>query len=185
LLRIRWDWEPRQVIVGNAGDRTVTIADIASRRVMVHLPLPVEPSQFCMKNDGGQIFVSGSGMDAVAVLFPFTTEIGESLLAGKAPGHMAISAFPQYLFVSNPGSGNVTVLDIQSRKLVGIVTVGLEPGSILFTPDSQYALVLNRGSGDVSVIRLAAIRGQRSKTAPLFTMIPVGSRPLSGAIVAA
>jgi DNA-binding beta-propeller fold protein YncE len=118
-------------------------------------------------------------------VFPFTTEIGETLLAGNAPGAMAISAAPEYLFVANPTEGRITILDIVSRKLVGIVSVGQEPGSILFTPDRQYALVLNRKSGDVAVIRMDLIRGQRNKTAPLFTMIPVGSRPVGGTIVTA
>jgi hypothetical protein len=48
-------------------------------------------------------------------------------------------------------------------------------------------LVLNEQSGDVAVIRLLNIRdadlnSRRSRTAPLFTMIPVGSRPVSAAI---
>jgi DNA-binding beta-propeller fold protein YncE len=124
-------------------------------------------------------------MDAVVVVFPFTTEVGETLLAGKSPGAMAVSTQPEYLFVANPAENGVTILDVNSRKLVGIASVGQEPGAILFTPDSHYVLVLNRKSGDVAVIRMELIRGQRNKTAPLFTMIPVGSRPVSGTIVAA
>jgi DNA-binding beta-propeller fold protein YncE len=139
----------------------------------------------CVTSDGGQVFVSGPGMDAVVVVFPFRTEIGETLLAGSAPGAMAILDTPNYLFVANPSAGGVTILDLATRKLAGIVSVGQDPGAILFTPDNQYALVLNRQSGDVAVIRLALIRNQRSKTAPLFTMIPVGSRPVSGVVVAA
>jgi len=185
LVRFRFDWEPRQLLIGDASERTIVVADLKTGRPVVRLPLPVEPVHTCVTRDGGQLFVSGPGMDAVAVVFPFSTEIGETLLAGKAPGAMAISAAPEYLFVANPTEGGITILDIASRKLVGLVSVGQEPGSILFTPDRQYALVLNRKSGDVAIIRMDLIRGQRNKAAPLFTMIPVGLRPVGGTIVTA
>jgi hypothetical protein len=185
LLRFRFDWEPRQILVGDASERTIVIADLHAGQPLARLPLPIEPAHTCVTRDGGQLFVSGPGMDAVVVVFPFTTEVGETLLAGKSPGAMAVSTQPEYLFVANPAENGVTILDVNSRKLVGIASVGQEPGAILFTPDSHYVLVLNRKSGDVAVIRMELIRGQRNKTAPLFTMIPVGSRPVSGTIVAA
>ncbi len=59
---------------------------------------------------------------------------------------------------------------------------GAEPGFIAITPDNQYALVLNRRSGDMAVIRIAAITAKRTKSAPLFTMIPVGSKPVGAAV---
>lgn len=61
--------------------------------------------------------------------------------------------------------------------------MGGEPGFIAITPDEQYALVLNRRSGDMAVIRIAAIRATRTKSAWLFTMIPVGSRPVSAVVL--
>ena len=57
------------------------------------------------------------------------------------------------------------------------------------TPDDEYALVLNQGSGDLAVIRMLSIgTGERNhparyRSAPLFTLIPVGEKPVSAAIV--
>jgi YVTN family beta-propeller protein len=185
LVRFRRDWEPAALIIADAADRSIVMAGLKSGRALARLPLPLEPAHFCMKSDGGELFVSGPGMDAVVAVYPFSTEIGETLLAGRAPGEMAISTAPEYLFVTNPGSGDVTILDLATRKLAGVATVGHDPGGILFTPDQQYALVLNRQSGDVAVLRMSMIRPQRRKTAPLFTMIPVGARPVSGAVAPA
>jgi len=53
------------------------------------------------------------------------------------------------------------------------------------TPDQEYALVLNRASADMAVIRISAITVGRAKSAPLFTMIPVGSRPVDAVVVPA
>jgi len=76
----------------------------------------------------------------------------------------------------------VSVIDIETRRVIAVAQVGREPACIGITPDQQYALVLNRASGDVAVIRIASIAAKRSKYAPLFTMIPVGSGPVSVAI---
>ncbi len=134
------------------------------------------------------MFVTGDGMDAVSIVSPYQTEVNETVLAGHTPGDMAAtSAGPAYLFISNPDAAAVTVISIDNRRVIAQIPVGQRPGQILLTPDDEYALVLNEQSGDVAVIRLLNIRdadlnSRRSRTAPLFTMIPVGSRPVSAAI---
>jgi YVTN family beta-propeller protein len=98
---------------------------------------------------------------------------------------MAVSEGPDFLFVSNPEAGSVTVFDVSTQKVVAVTGVGIDPGRIVITPDQQYALVLNRASGDMAVIRLAAIAPGKAKSAPLFTMIPVGQRPAAAVVAAA
>jgi YVTN family beta-propeller protein len=182
LVRFRFDGE--QVIAANRGGRALTIVDVRTRRKVVRLPLAIEPANFCFKADGGQLFITGPGMDAVAVVYPYSTEVAETLLAGRTPGGMAVTAPPsaEYLFASNRDSGDVTVMDIDSRKVLAVIHVGQDPSQIVITPDNQYALVLNEGSGNLAVIRVASIVGGRTRTAPLFTMIPVGSKPVSAVV---
>src|SRR5260370_10347478 len=128
-------------------------------------------------------------MDAVVSVFPYRTEVWETLLAGHAPGVMATAESakpPFYLLVANPGADTVTVLDIESGKLVALVTVGSQPGQIVLTPNREYALVLNEKSGDMAVIRLFSLGGNqvggdpgnRVKSRPLFTISPARERPL-------
>jgi hypothetical protein len=62
--------------------------------------------------------------------------------------------------------------------------VGTEPSCIAITPDDQYALVLNQTSGDMAVIRIKNVsRSAHWKKGPLFMLIPVGSKPVSAAVV--
>ncbi|HLY17796.1 MAG TPA: YncE family protein [Bryobacteraceae bacterium] len=181
---VRFQSDGKQVVIGSRADRSLTIFDTAGRTV-VKLPLPVEPANCCFDPAGGQMFVTGPGMDVVVIVYPYQTEVGETILAGRAPDGLAVSATPPYLFVANPDSGSVTVLDIDTRKLVAVVSVGQEPRHILITPDNRYALVLNVKSGNMAVVRIAAFRERRHRTdpPPLFTMVPVGARPVGGAIV--
>lgn len=186
---IRFRSDAQQLVAANRMQRALTIFDVASGKIVVRLPLPLEPANYCVHPDGGQMFITGPGLDGVAIYFPYNTEIWQTVLAGRAPGPMAVTETkPPYLLVANPETNSVTVLDVQTQKLAALVQVGQRPGHILITPDQQYALVLNQQSGDLAVIRLYSLGAQservrRYKSAPLFTLIPVGERPVSAAVV--
>jgi YVTN family beta-propeller protein len=194
IARFRKDG--RQLITGSQTDRSLTIYDVPTGKTVVRLPLSLAPREFCFTADGN-LYVTGDGMDAVVSVFPYRTEVSETLLAGHAPGAMAVAESDgppayAYLLVANPDADSVTVLDVETGKLVAVVQVGREPRQIVITPDNQFALVLNEKSGDMAVIRIFSLGGnqvggdrvKRYKSAPLFTMIPVGERPVSAAVIA-
>jgi YVTN family beta-propeller protein len=169
-------------------DRNLAIYDVATGKTVVRLPLPLAPRHFCVTPDGGQLFVTGDGMDAVVIVFPYSTEIDQTVLAGHAPGAMAVTETSEpYLLVANPESGSVTALDVDTRMLVAVVQVGQTPGAILLTPDRQYALAIDEQSGDLAVIRLSTFSEpwvHRYKSAPLFTAVQVGDHPAGAVVVA-
>lgn len=168
------------VLAANRGERLLSLFDAEGGRLLTHLPVSLRPDNLCFSQDGGQLFVTGEGMDAVVIVYPYhSLEIAETVLAGRAPGAMAASS--SMLFVASPQSGDISVLSIGTYKVIGVAQVGADPGFVAVTPDDQYALVLNRKSGDVAVLRIAAIT-PRYKSVPLLTVIPVGSRPVSAAV---
>jgi YVTN family beta-propeller protein len=178
---VRFQQKGDQIIAGSPADRSVSMLDAHTGRLIVRLPLAIEPRHFCFTPDGGQIFVSGPGKDAVAILYPYQTEVGETILAGRAPAAMAIVG--AYLLVTNPQTNTVTALDIDARRLAAVVSVGREPRHIVVTPDSQYALVLDEKSGDLAVIRIASLAARHYKSAPVFTVLPAGNKPVSAGVV--
>jgi DNA-binding beta-propeller fold protein YncE len=181
----------RHLFLASRPERVLRIVEVASGRTVVRLPLPVEPRHWTMKPDGGQLFLSGPGMDAVVVVYVYETEIAETLLAGRAPGTLAAIDAPAYLMAANPETNSVTILDLENDgRLVASVQVGQSPGTIVLTPEmpgqDRYALVLNEQSGDLAVIRMKSLpqdAEQRRRPAPLFTLIPVGERPVSAAVM--
>jgi YVTN family beta-propeller protein len=191
IARFRFDG--KQLIAGSHSGHSLTIYDVASGKTVVHLPISVAPRNFCFTEDGGQLYVTGDGMDAVVTVYPYRTEVAETRLAGHAPGGMTVTETSpsSYLMVTNPDAGAVTVLDVDSGQLTAVVAVGKEPCAIVITPDKEYALVLNQKSGDMAVIWLKTLAGtqaggvrvRRYKSAPIFTMIPVGEGPVSAAVV--
>ncbi len=186
LLHFRRDGA--QLIAGSHPDRALTIFDAKSGKTIVRLPLGIAPRNFCPDNTGGQLYVTGEGMDSVVVVYPFETEIGQTILAGHAPDAMAVTAGDSpLLLVANPQNDRITALDANNtgKSLVTVVAVGQEPHRIVITPDNEYALALNRRSGDMSVIRRISLSNGRPfrRPTPVFTMVPVGEEPVAAAVV--
>lgn len=182
---VRFLSDGKTLVAANRGERMLSLYDVAASRLITHLPLGIRPDNLCFNRDGGQLFVTGEGKDAVVIVYPYhTPEVGETLLTGHAPGAMAAS--DTLLFIASPESGQVTVLNIANRRVIGVVQVGNDPGFVAVTPGDQYALVLNRASGDMAVlsVRTIAANANRYKSAALLTVIPVGSRPVSAAVQA-
>jgi YVTN family beta-propeller protein len=183
---IRFRGDGNQILAGNTAERSITVLDTQTGKIIVNLPVGIEPERFCFNADGGQLFVTGRGMDAVVIVSPYQTAVSETILAGRAPGAMAISTRPEYLFAANAESGDVTIIDVGSRTVLAQTRVGEGPGEVLITPDNAYALVLNQVSGDLAVLRIDQITPPsspaRAKMAPLFTVVPVGAKPVSAAV---
>lgn len=169
---VRFLSDGRTLIAADRAARLLSLFDVSSSRLITNLPVAVRPDNLCFNRDGGQLFITGEGLDGVVVVYPYhTPEVAETKQAGHAPQAMAASA--SFLFVASPQSGDVTVLNVDTRKFIKLIPVGGDPGFITVTPDDQYVLVLNRKSGDMAVLLVGA------QTVSLRTMIPVGSRPVS------
>jgi YVTN family beta-propeller protein len=180
---VRFLHDSSTMVAANRGERLLSIYDVATSKLIADLPIAIRPDNLCFSNDGGQLFVTGQGMDGVVIVYPYhTPEVGKTVLAGHAPGAMAAS--DSFLFIASPSSGDVSILNIGTQRVIAVLNVGSDPGFVAVTPDDQYALVLNRKSGDVAVLRVDLIAPNRYKerAAKLLTVIPVGSKPVSAAV---
>ena len=187
---VRFRSDGKLLLVANYHDRSLTVLSVPDLEIVADLPLAMQPQNLCFSVDRGQLFVSGEGMDAVAIVFPFDMlEVEQTVLAGRNPGVMACSGTPAYLFVASADGSDVCILNIETRKVFGIVEVGQGPDFIRVTPDSRFALILDRTSGDLAVIYIPGIRQNPLRTdryktgGALFTLLPVGNTPVHLAVV--
>ncbi len=170
------------LLVADVSGQMLQALQAPSGRLITKLPLAVRPEHFCFNADGGQLFITGDGMDAVVIVYPYyTPQIGETVLAGRSPGAMAASS--TMLFVANSKSGDISIFNIDSRRMVGVAPAGTNPSFVTVTPDDQYALVLNEDSGDMAVLWIPALTRRHGRISPLFNMIPVGSKPVAAAVL--
>ena len=189
LGAIRFRSDGKLLLAANTQNRSLLALDVPTLQVVAELPLAMQPDHLCFNADEGQLFVTGEGMDGVAVVFPYNMlEVDQTLLAGRAPGAMACSATPAFLFVGSSTGSDVCILNIDTRVAVGFVDMGGRPSFIKVTSDNQYALVFDQAAGDMGVIHIPWIpqsgTALRLKTAAaLFTMLSVGSNPVDAAII--
>lgn len=194
LGQVRFRADGNLLMAANLSDCSLIALNVPELQVIAELTLAMKPENLCFNSDNGQLFVSGAGMDAVAIVFPYKPlEVDQTVLAGREPGVMACSERPQYLFVASKSGSDICILNIDSRRVVGVAQVGQSPSYIAVTPDSQYALVLDENSGDMAVIRIPSIRSKSSNSGALpawasvstslFTVLEVGDRPVQATVI--
>ena len=69
LGEIRFRADGKLLLVANRTEHSIVLLAVPTLQVIVELPLAMEPENLCFSSDGGQLFVSGKGMDGVAVVF--------------------------------------------------------------------------------------------------------------------
>jgi hypothetical protein len=82
-------------------------------------------------------------------------------------------------------------MNVDIRKIIGLVEIGGRPTYITITPGDQFALVLSESSNDMAVIHIPAVLASQSDPfklryrsgAALFTVLPVGSKPVHAAVM--
>jgi YVTN family beta-propeller protein len=180
----RFQSNGKAIMAGDQEKKMLSIFSVPEGNLVSHLSLAVRPDYWCFKNDGGQLFLAGEGSGTVAIIYPYRTEVAETILAGSAPRGMTTVTTQEvdYLFVASPHSGDVTILNIATHKVIAVVAVGKNPVFLMPTPDNEFVLVLNQQSGDMAVIRVKSITRNRAKLAPLFNLIPVGSKPVAAVV---
>jgi len=182
---VRFRGDGQMILVARPDERTIVGLDVATQKVVAELPLAMQPDNLCFNSDQGQLFVTGRGMDGVAIVFPYNAmEVEQTVLAGRDPGIMAASGEPAYLFVASASGSDVSILNVETRRLIGMVDVGGQADFIAITPDNRFALVLNKTSGAMAVIHIPTIRANREKSGvALFALVDVGAKPVHAAVV--
>jgi hypothetical protein len=189
---VRFRADGRLLLAADIESRSILALAVPSLEIVAELPLAMRPDNLCFKVDQGQLFVSGTGMDGVAIVFPYDVlKVEQTVLAGRDPGVMACSETPAYLFVASASGSDVCIMNIDTRKVIGLVEIGGRPTYITITPGDQFALVLSEESNDMAVVHIPAVLASQSDPfkfryrsgAALFTVVPVGSNPVHAAVI--
>jgi DNA-binding beta-propeller fold protein YncE len=192
LGEVRFRGDGRILLVSDLEASSILALDVPSLQVVAELPIAMRPDNLCFNADQGQLFVSGPGMDGIAIVFPYDVlKVEQTVLAGRDPGVMACSAIPAYLFVASASGSDVCIMNIDARKIIGLVEIGGRPTYITITPGDQFALVLSEDSNDMAVMHIPAVLASQSDPfkfryrsgAALFTVVPVGSKPVHAAVI--
>jgi PQQ-dependent catabolism-associated beta-propeller protein len=120
----------------------VSVIDVATHQVVhsISFAIPgmraesIQPVGITMSKDGSQAFIALGPANHVAVVNTKTYTVGDYILVGQRPWHMALSPDGSKLYVVNGFTNDVTVVDAQSLKPEVSVNVGRLPWGIAVVP---------------------------------------------------
>jgi YVTN family beta-propeller protein len=134
----------RQLWTANAREGTVTVVDVATKKAVATVPIPVSgANRLKFTPDGKQVFISGlgsfppsatpAGADLV-VLDAATHQVVKQLsLGGGAAGILFDPGQPR-AFVAVSGGGKVAIIDIRQLEVTGQIAPLGQPDGMAWAP---------------------------------------------------
>src|SRR5436309_3100712 len=122
------------LVLGNAQDATVTIIDVASKRVTQTVPIPVKgANRLKFTPDGKRVLSSGLGAGAGANLVVLDSTTRKELktvdLGGGAAGILIVPDGSR-AYVAVSAKDKVAVVDLKSLEVTGYVSTGRQPDGL-------------------------------------------------------
>jgi YVTN family beta-propeller protein len=147
----------RRLFVSNWGDKTVSVVDAASLKVIKTIPVGFNPNDMVLAADG-RLFVACSNENTVYVIDTRTLEVTETISTalypkapeGSTPNALALDAKRKLLFVANADNNDVAVVDIAERahaNVEGFIPAGWYP-SALALGEGGKALYIGSTKGE-------------------------------------
>jgi len=125
----------KELWAANARDATVTIIDVAAKKAIQTLPIPVKgANRLKFTPDGKRVLISAlgaRGADTSLVILGASTrkEIKQFNLGGGAAG-ILIAPDGSRAFVAVSGADKVAVVDLKTLEVVGQINVGKQPDGL-------------------------------------------------------
>ena len=155
------DQSGSRAFVTNADDNTVSVVDLADRKLIATIRVGRYPHGLRMSPDGLEVYVANVKDGSVSVIDAVKlAEIGR-IQVGNTPVQVGFTPDGRRVFVSLRDENRVAVIDTALRSLIGTIEVGRKPIQVYVTPDGRFVYVANQGSDaepddTVSVIDVAS-----------------------------
>ncbi|HQU90801.1 MAG TPA: beta-propeller fold lactonase family protein [Pyrinomonadaceae bacterium] len=140
------DPQGKLAYVTNGADDTVSVVDVAQRKVVREIEVGDSPHGMRMRPDGSEIYVANTGDGSVSVIDVAAAKEGARIPVGEAPVQVAFAPDSHRVYVSSSAGNSVSVVDTATRKQIASVPVGRKPIQLFVTPDGRYVYVANEGT---------------------------------------
>jgi YVTN family beta-propeller protein len=144
----------RRAYTSNVGPGTVSVIDIATRRVTTVIPISQMAQRIALSVDDRWLFTADQTQPRLAVIDTQTNAVSRWVeLPGIAYG-TAPTPDGRWLVIALAGTNQVGALDLETMLLTHTIDVPAVPQEVLVRPDGKVAYVSCDASGQVAVIDL-------------------------------
>jgi YVTN family beta-propeller protein len=140
------DPQGRLAYASNGEDNTLSVVDVAQRKVIREIKTGKSPHGLRMSPDGREIYVANTGDNSVSVIDVARAKEVARIPVGKAPAQVGFTPDGRRVYVSSTVENSVVVVDTKQRKRIATIPVGREPIQLFATPDGRYVYVGNEGT---------------------------------------
>jgi len=148
----------RWAYVVNMTSDTVSVLDIAARKVVAEIPVGRSPADAACAPDGRTLYVTNGHGSSVTVVDLPTRRVRRSIRVGHEPYGVAASSDSRLLFVASGMSGTVSVVDVASGKTRLEIPSGREPRFVAEVPGQSKVVVANSLGRTVTIADVATGR---------------------------
>ena len=148
--------EPKLAIILNSGEATVSLIDMASRKVTKTFHVGKEPHHLMMTPDEKTLLVANAAGDDIVLLNPITGDMTGRIPKIIDPYQIGYSPNNKWFVTAANRLDRVDVYAANGAefKLAKSIPAAKTPSHIAFTSDSKLAFVTLQDSGEVVAIDL-------------------------------
>ncbi|KXV66547.1 hypothetical protein AD949_02215 [Acetobacter orleanensis] len=143
--------------VMNAKGGTVSVIDLASRKVMATIVL--KPGlEFPALGKNGILFVNNENMNEIEIVDTREMRVEEAIaLSGcTGPSGLAYDAASDRL-ISACANGKAAIISAGNRKQLGLLDIGTKPDAVILDAQRRRAYIPCGGNGELDEISLASV----------------------------
>ena len=121
----------KEIWVANSQEGTISIIDIASKKVIETVKANVQSAnRLKFTPDGAHVFVSGLRMDHVALFDAATHKNIKDIKVGHGAAGIEMQPDGARAYVASTPDNYVSVIDLKTLEVIGKIDVGIEPDGL-------------------------------------------------------
>jgi YVTN family beta-propeller protein len=145
----------RRAYTANVGPGTVSVIDIAARKVVKIIPISSNTQRISISPDDKWVFTADQSKPQMAVIDTATDSVAKWIPMETTGYGSAVTPDGRWLLVALADQNKVAVIDLKTMQVARTVSVGDYPQEVLVQPDGKTAYVsCMHGAGTVSAIDL-------------------------------
>jgi YVTN family beta-propeller protein len=146
----------RRGYTANVGPGTVSVLDIATRKVLKVIPISKNTQRIAISQDDRWVFTADQTKPQMAVIDTKTDRVAKWIPI-EADGYGgAVTPDGRWFLVALPDVNKVAVIDVQTMQVTRNIPVGTYPQEVVVRPDGKSAYVSCMHSDQVAEIDLGS-----------------------------
>jgi YVTN family beta-propeller protein len=133
--------QARKLYVDNTDGDSVSVIDLAARKVVHEIPVGRHPHGLGVSPDGRRLYVSVEDTHRVAVIDTTTDQVINAIRTTGRPNQLAVTPDGRFVYVAIADRGVADVIDTAAGKVVQSVEVGRHPHNCYCPAGAKHVYV--------------------------------------------